>query len=244
MLVEDSCKDRWPKWYTGVANRALSILIVFVLISPQMALGVGDSLAMGETTKHTGQGSEIEKKAEALLRLSPSFVKLSLREQGTGRQVYLVIQHSDLADYLAYKAGLPMDGRGRFKDRAAYKEFIAIEYSRFLSSATKDLVDLNLNDLAKFLSMTRFGDIEAAKQYVQSYSFTQPMTLADFGVGSREELLQKYFKPIPSSPCLTIRPDVKFEGDLPVLIGLLIDQGYRVIQGDIVPVLSVCPPDA
>lgn len=101
-----------------------------------------------------------------------------------------------------------------------------------------NLLELDIERFEDYLAKTTFGSKSAAKKYLQEAIFESPMTFQELQVKSEEELIEKYFF-FDGSKNIG-NPKLGFADVYnPRFTALLIDLGYVVSRGDIVPILWI-----
>lgn len=171
---------------------------------------------------------------------APSYIKIKFKSSETGEILNMIIENEDMASYLANKQGLEMDKFGRFKDMEAYKNFIETFYIDYMKKNENKVLDIDINDFKKFVSRIRFGDEKTGEKHLNSLIFSTPFSLKDLGVADKNELIEKYFNFGSKGTQGTLKNEYYKEyGSNPAFIALLIDLGFYVGRGDIVPILFV-----
>lgn len=170
---------------------------------------------------------------------SPSFIKIRFKNEETGEIINMIVENQDMATYLAIKHGLKTDNLGRFKDTKAYENFIKKDYITYMVVNEGKVLDIDFNDFKKIISRARFGNETATEKYLNSHIFLEPMTFQELNVNSEEQFIKEFFDFGSNKNYGILKQGYKQFNSNPAFIALLIDLGYDVGRGDIVPILFI-----
>ena len=154
---------------------------------------------------------------------SPSALKIQLLDPKTHKTTSLIIPSNELPQALAIKKGLKFDKLGRFKDQTAYQNFLENDYFKFMEENYGKPMALDI-DLVQYKNLL----------------FERPLSLQDLSVGNEIELVNKFFKFDFDEGSGSLKREYSKEyGQNPAFTALLIDLGFEVYWGDLVPSLFI-----
>lgn len=171
---------------------------------------------------------------------APSYVKIKFKSLKTEKILNMIVENGHLASYLANKNGLKMDKLGRFKDMKAYLKFIETDYVRYMIENEGKVLDIDIDNFKKFVGKTCFGEEKAAEKYLNTFIFIESLNLNDLNVNNEKELIDKYLDFDSERGSGTIKKEYYRQySSNPAFIALLMDLGYNVGRGDIIPTLWI-----
>lgn len=215
----------------------IPLIFFLAMLSANFCWGDPQELSGKEnsTMKETSRKEEKYKNISS----SPSFIKIRFKNEETGEIINMIVENQDMATYLAIKRGLKTDNLGRFKDMEAYKNFVENDYIIYMVANEGKVLDIDFNDFKKIISRVRFGNEKATEKYLNSRIFVEPMTFQELNVNNEEHFIKEYFDFDSNKGYGTLDQNYKQFNSNPAFIALLIDLGYDVGRGDIVPILFI-----
>jgi len=172
---------------------------------------------------------------------APNYIKITVRDSSTQKTINLVVTNPDFAMFLASESGLETDTYGRFKDTEALEVFLDKTYVPYMEKHGRSILDINLENFGIFFAKSYFlGSSKEPVEYLDRFIFNQPLTFQDLDVQDEDELIEKMFDFDKNTGGGRIKNKIfgNLEAD-PSFLALLIDLGYEVGHGDIVPFLWI-----
>ncbi len=163
---------------------------------------------------------------------APSFVKIKINDARSKKILNMVVENDRLAGFMASEHRVPEENLAKFYE-CDYVEWMLKNHDKPL--------DLDIEKFENYLAETTFGSKSVTKEYLRKAIFEAPMTFHELQVQSEEELIEKYFSFDRNKNIGNPKPGFAGAYD-PRFIALLIDLGYVVSRGDLVPILRIHKP--
>jgi hypothetical protein len=156
---------------------------------------------------------------------SPSYIKLRLKDVHKNVTKNFILENTDFFNYLKIK-----------------KNFSITEYMSYMIAKLPGVIEIDYRDYVDFLS-TRFGNVDAALEYFERSQYDVQLDFRDIHVVDENQMILKYFSYDANDHCgpeksSLSKYDVKIVHS-PEFIAMLIDLGYLVTRGDMVPILHI-----
>ncbi len=169
-----------------------------------------------------------------------NYIKLLLKDEKEHEVFNIIVDNADFAGYMAEKDGLKVLGRMEANDQQQFKEFIEEKYVSYMLKNEGKMVSIDFKDFIKFIAKKKFGDERQVSEFLKSFIYEKPSRLEDLNVRTEEELIKKYFDFNKETLSGNIKNEhIKNYNDNPAFIALLLEFGYEVYRGDVVPTLFI-----
>ena len=154
-----------------------------------------------------------------------TYIKLRLFDSNYNREIKLVIRSADLSNYMMNEYNYTFD-----------------EYVEYFIKNKNNVHSIVVENLKKNINL-RFNNQEFVSKYFQLMVYENVATFKDLGVKDEPQLLEKYFDFNAASGGWVAKFNLNIrEAELlyrSEVLAFLIDLGYQVYRGDIVPNIHI-----